>query len=74
MNGITVNKDSFKVFFVSLSTLVLNSRDRPENIWLPKRMCLDKQPYKNLNMKNLPQHYIFIQTSQMLQYLSTTEF
>ena len=28
--------------------LVLNSRDRPENIWLPKRMHLDKKPYKNL--------------------------
>ena len=39
---------------LSLSTLVLNSRDRPENIWLPKRMHLDKQPYKNQNTKNQP--------------------
>ena len=31
---------------ISLSTLVLNSRDQPENIWLLKRMHLDKQPYK----------------------------
>ena len=29
--------------------LVLNSRDQPENIWLPKRMHLDKQHYKNQN-------------------------
>ena len=37
--------------------LVLNSRDRPENIWFTKRMHLDKQPYKNQNTKNLPQRY-----------------
>ena len=45
---------------LSLSTLVLNSRDRPENIWLPKRMHLDKQPYKNQNAKKLPQRYKYI--------------
>ena len=39
------------------STLVHNSRDRSENIWLPKRMQLDKQSHKNQNMKNLPQCY-----------------
>ena len=39
------------ISYISLSTLVLNSRDRPENIWLLKRMRLDKQPYKNQNMK-----------------------
>ena len=38
---------------ISLSTLVLNSRDQPENIWLPKSMHLDKQPHKNQNMKKL---------------------
>ena len=37
--------------------VVLNSRDQPENIWLLKRMYLDKQHYKNQNVKNLPQHY-----------------
>ena len=35
------------VYCLSLSKLVFNSRDRPKNIWLPKRMHLDKQPYKN---------------------------
>ena len=56
----------YRVLQLSLSMVVLNSRDRPENTWLPKRMHLDKQCYKNQNTKNLPQHYIFIQTSQML--------
>ena len=37
--------------------VVLNSRDRPKNIWLPKRMDLDKHQYKNQNTKNLPQRY-----------------
>ena len=36
---------------VSLSSVVLNSRDQPENIWLPKRMCLDKQLYKTRVLK-----------------------
>ena len=31
--------------------------DQPENIWLPKRMHLDKQHNKNYNMKCLPQCY-----------------
>ena len=43
--------------FVSLSMVVLNSRDWRKNIWLPKRMHLDKQLHKNENMKNLPQRY-----------------
>ena len=38
----------------SLSMVVLNSRDQPENIWPPKIMHLDKQCYKNQNAKNLP--------------------
>ena len=42
---------------VSLSTVVLNSRDRPENTWLPKGMHLDTQWYKIQNTKNLPQRY-----------------
>ena len=42
---------------MSLSTVVLNSRDRPENIWLPKGMHLDKHRYKNQNTKNLPKRY-----------------
>ena len=37
--------------------VVLNSRDRPKNIWLPKGMHLGIQWFKNQNMKNLPQHY-----------------
>ena len=44
---------------ISLSMLVLNSTDQPENVWLPKRMHLDNQHYKNQNMKNLPQHYSY---------------
>ena len=47
--------------YISLSTVVLNSRDRPrdrpDNIWLQKRMHLHKHRYKNKNTKNLPQHY-----------------
>ena len=41
----------------SLSTVVLNSRDRLENIWLSKEMHLDTQWYKIQNTKNLPQCY-----------------
>ena len=37
--------------------VVLNSWDRPKNIWLPKGMHLDTQWYKNQNTKNLPQSY-----------------
>ena len=37
--------------------LVLTSRNQPDNIWIPKRMHLDKQPYKNQSTKNLPQYY-----------------
>ena len=66
---------------ISLSTVVLNSRDQPENIWLSKIMHLDKQHYENQNAKNLPERYnysyvtmLFIQTSQMLQYSSTRGF
>ena len=29
--------------YKSLSTVVLNRMDQPKNIWLPKRMHLDKQ-------------------------------
>ena len=32
-----------EVTLISLSTVVLNSRDRPENTWLPKGMHLDTQ-------------------------------
>ena len=49
--------NQFTVCPVSLSTVVLNSRDQPENILLPKRIHLDKQCYKNQNTKNLPQCY-----------------
>ena len=31
--------------------VVLNSRDRSKNIWLPKGMHFDKQWYKNQNTK-----------------------
>ena len=42
---------------VSLSTVVLNSTDRPKNTWLPKGMHLDTQWYKIQNTKNLPQRH-----------------
>ena len=29
---------------ILLNTVVLNSRDRHENVLLPKNMCLEKQP------------------------------
>ena len=45
------------ILLLSLSTAVLNSRDWPKNIWLPKRMHLHKQWYKNQNTKSLPQCY-----------------
>ena len=40
------------MYILSLHMVVLNSRDWPENIWLPKRMHIDKQCYKNQNTKN----------------------
>ena len=55
-----------KLFFFILGYVIIiiiikygstYSRDRPKNIWLPKRMHLDKQPYKNQNTKNQPQRY-----------------
>ena len=33
------------------------SRDRSDNIWLPKGMHLYKQRYTKQNTKNLPQRY-----------------
>ena len=39
----SVNVTSY--FTQSLSTVVLNSRDRHENVWLPKNMRLEKQPF-----------------------------
>ena len=47
----------FIITYLSLSTVVLNSRDRPENIWLLKGMHLDTQWYKIQSAKNLPQRY-----------------
>ena len=41
---------------VSLSTVVHNSRDCYENVWLPK-ICTLKQPFKNHCMKNQLQLY-----------------
>ena len=65
-------------FAISLSTLVVNSRNQHENIWLPKRMHLDKQGIKNQNRNNLPQCYNYSSnnaiSSQLLQHLSTREF
>ena len=48
---------------ISLSTVVLNSRDRYENVWLPKNMRLEKQPLKYHHAKKpittlLVQHYV----------------
>ena len=45
------------IVLLLISMVVLNSRDRPENIWLLKGMHLDAQWYKIQNTKNLPQHY-----------------
>ena len=42
---------------LSLSMVVLNSRDLYENVWLLKNMCLEKQPFKNHNAKNQLQLY-----------------
>ena len=42
---------------ISLNMVVLNSRDRHENIWLPKGMHLHTQWYKIQNTKNPPQRY-----------------
>ena len=39
--------------------VLLNSRDRPENVWLPKIMHLHKQHYNNQNAKNLPKRYYY---------------
>ena len=40
---------------VSLSTLILNSRDWQGNVWLPEKHTYNKQHYKNQNAKKLPQ-------------------
>ena len=42
---------------LSLSTVVLNSRNHYENVWVPKDMRLEKQPFKNHNTKNQLQLY-----------------
>ena len=42
---------------ISLSTVVLNSRDWYESVWLPKNMSLEKQPFKNHYVKNQLQLY-----------------
>ena len=46
-----------QIILLSLSTVVLNSRDRYENVWLPKNMHLEKQPFKNHHVKNQLQLY-----------------
>ena len=65
--------------YLSLSTLVFNSRDRYKNIRLPKNMHFEKQPLKNHNAINQLQPYWyntnnFIQSSQMLLTLPDSEF
>ena len=45
------------MYQLSLNTVVLNSRDRYENVWLPKNMHLEKQPFKNHYAKNQLQLY-----------------
>ena len=42
---------------LSLSTVLLNSRDRPKNIWLLEGMHLGTQWFKIQNTKNLPQRF-----------------
>ena len=39
--------------YISLTMVILSSKDQPKNIWLSKRMHIDKQLYKNQNIKNL---------------------
>ena len=41
----------YTAIIITLSMVVLNSRDQPENIWLLKRMHLDKHCYKIQNAK-----------------------
>ena len=70
------------VRIVSLSTVVLISRDRYENVWFPKNMCLEKQPFKNHNAKNQLQLYLYntnnattsFKSSQMLLTWPDSEF
>ena len=41
-------------FEASLSTLVLNSRDQHENLWLPQKMCLENNLTTALSFSMLP--------------------
>ena len=45
--------------------------DQPQNIWLLKRMHLDKQHYKNQNAKNLP--HSAITTAVTMLYLHSNK-
>ena len=56
------------VLLLSLSTVVLNSRYQPENMWFPKGMHLDTQWYKIQNMKNLPQCYEYSSNNAIFSF------
>ena len=54
---ITSNRHMAATAIKGLSTVVPNSKDHYENVWLPKNMHLEKQPFKNHNTKNQLQLY-----------------
>ena len=58
------------IVYISLSTVVLNSRDWPKNVWLPKRMHLHKHRYKNQNTKT---YLNAITTALTTSYLHSNE-
>ena len=53
---------------ISLSVVVLNSKDQPENRWLSKSMNLDKQLYVNQNTKTPPQCYNYSSNNAMSSF------
>ena len=42
----------FRQWYITLSMVVLNSRDLKEKVWLPKNTCLQNQPCSNHHLKN----------------------
>ena len=55
--------------YISLRTLVPNSRDRQGKLWLPKnRKQLGKQPYNNMSFKYRPLISFYRAISTMSQF------
>ena len=44
--------------FLSLSTVVLNSRDWSEIVWLPKNLCFKNQPCNSFIQKPAGMHWL----------------